>query len=360
MQRYRLIFDGQTRPSATPEEVRQNLAALFRVRPDQIEALFAKSPVILKEDLDYQEALEEKADFEATGALCRLERQPKASPNASPHPSSGTASQAAAEESTASSAGRRYRLWHSWALSFFAPSFYIDVARHWRGLAFVHLLLVLVLSTTVYVLHFSALMADFIAEEAQAIIDQVPEIRITAGKVSVDVEEPYTIRRPNSGEVIAVIDTTGEITSLMQTDAVILLTESRLAARFSPNDRRNLDLGRITAMEINQAMMEQWLRDTQKWLPLILFPLVLGFAFVIRSVQALLYGGIAMVLASMLKIRLPLSAAVSIAIMAMTPVLLLDALMVWRQIVVPFWGLGGFLLAMGYLVFGIRSVARHS
>jgi hypothetical protein len=88
--------------------------------------------------------------------------------------------------------------------------------------------------------------------------------------------------------------------------------------------------------------------------------LVLGFAFVIRSVQALLYGGIAMVLASMLKIRLPLSAAVSIAIMAMTPVLLLDALMVWRQIVVPFWGLGGFLLAMGYLVFGIRSVARHS
>ena len=360
MQRYKLIFDGQIQPDASPEEVRRKLAELFQVQPAQIEALFTKSPIVLKENLDYREALEDKAGFEATGALCRLEPQPDSPRDVSPSRPGSSSSRTAAGETASFSAEPRYRLWHPYLLAFFSSSFYSHVGRHWRGRAFAHLLLVLLLSTTVYVMHFNILMAAFIAEEAQALIAQVPEIRITAGKVHVDAEEPYTIRRPDSAEVVAVIDTTGEITSLAQTGAAILLTESRLTARISPDDIRVLDLGTVESLEVNQAVLYQWLRDAQRWSPFILFPFVLGFLFLVRSVQALLYGGIGIMLASLLKDRLPFGAAVSIAIMAMTPVLMLDALLVWSDIELPFWGLGGFLLAMGYLFFGVRSVVRDS
>jgi hypothetical protein len=46
--------------------------------------------------------------------------------------------------------------------------------------------------------------------------------------------------------------------------------------------------------------------------------------------------------------------------MAMTPVLLIDALLVLLDIYLPLWGIGGFILAMGFLWHGVRSVARAS
>lgn len=79
MQRYRLIFDGHLQPQASREEVQRQLADLFQVSPGQVEALFSKPPVVLKEDLEYDTALKDKASFEATGALCRLEAQSTAS-----------------------------------------------------------------------------------------------------------------------------------------------------------------------------------------------------------------------------------------------------------------------------------------
>ena len=360
MQRYRLIFDGHLQPQASREEVQRQLADLFQVSPEQIEALFSKPPVVLKENLDYDTALKDKAGFEATGALCRLEAQPVASRIAFWGPGKRAFKQPTGEK-TASAAGvRQFGLWHPYGLAFFSRAFYADVAAHWRGLAFAHLLLILLLSTAVYMMHFHDLITFFMAEKAPPIIAQIPEILIQNGSVQVDVVEPYYIYQSDSSEVFAVIDTTGEISSLRQTDAVLLLTGTRLAARLSAGDVRVLDLSPIESLRINQAVVSQWVQDAQKWFPFILFPLTLGFSFIFRSVQALLYGGIGMMIASMHRFPLPFGAAVSIAIMAMTPVLLLDALLVLLDIYLPLWGIGGFILAMGYLVFGIRSVALKS
>jgi hypothetical protein len=65
-----------------------------------------------------------------------------------------------------------------------------------------------------------------------------------------------------------------------------------------------------------------------------------------------------MALAAMQKSPLAYGAAVSVAIMAMTPVLLLDALLMLTDIYLPLWGLFGFLISVGYLIFGIRSATR--
>jgi hypothetical protein len=360
MQRYRLIFDGHLQPQASREEVQRQLADLFQVSPEQVETLFSKPPVVLKEDLDYDTALKDKASFEATGALCRLEAQSTTSRNTLWGAKRGAARQTDGEKTVRASGERQFDLRHPYILAFFSPAFYADVAAHWRGLAFVHLLLVLLVSAAVYMTHFHTLVSVFMAEKAPPIIAQIPEILIQNGSVRVDVVEPYTIYQPDSGKVFAVIDTTGEISSLRQTDAVLLLTGSRLSARLSSSDIRVLDLSPIESLRINQTVVTQWLVDAQKWFPFILFPLTLGFSFIFRSVQALLYGAIGMGLASMHRFPLPFGAAVSIAIMAMTPVLLIDALLVLFDIYLPLWGIGGFILAMGFLWHGVRSVARAS
>lgn len=358
MQRYRLIFDGHIQPQASREDVRQQLANLFQVEPTQIEALFSKPPVVLKEGLTYEAALKDKSDFEATGALCRLAPQSSSAGSSAWDRITRPARQTAGEKTGAGAVERRFGLLHPYYLAFFSRPFYADVVAHWRGVAFLHLLLVLLVSAAAYMVHFQRLVTVLLTEEAPALIEQIPDIAIQDGRVRVNVEEPYTIRRRGGGEVFAVIDTTGEITSLRQTEAMILLTESRLAARMSARDIRVLDLRQIESLQINRENVTQWLQEARKWSPFVLFPIALGFSFVLRSIQALFYGGLGLVVASMHQVRLSYSAAVSVAIMAMTPFLLLDALLVLMDLYPPLWSIGGFLLTMGYLVFGIRSAVR--
>jgi hypothetical protein len=355
MRRYRLIFEGHIQSGQSRDQVQRRLADLFQVSPEEIETLFSRAPVVLKEDLDYDRALADKADFDATGAVCRLEAQPLAAASGAKEDARQDAALSGAPGHA--SPGRRYGLWQAPLLALYSRSFYRDVAAHWRGLAFVHLLLVMLLSAFVYTLHFRGLLARFIAEEAPAIVEQVPEIMIADGRVRVDVAEPYTIRWPQGGAPLAVIDTTGEITSLAQTDAALLLTADRLAARLSEGESRVLDLRTIESLRVDRNVVQQWLLNFLHWAPFILFPTALGIAFVLRSAQALLYAGIGLALSALYKIALPYGALVSVAIMAMTPFLLIDALLVWFDAALPLWGLIGFIMAMGYLVFGIRAAA---
>jgi hypothetical protein len=358
MPRYRLIFDGHYQPGLSPEDVQQRLAALFKVEPHEISALFSTPPVILKENLSYEEALRNKVDFEATGALCRLEPLSSFSTSAKKFFGRRRSERPRAADRTSDDGERRYGLLHPYAMAFFSRAFYADVAAHWRGRAFVHLLVVLLLAAAAYTRHFQSLIDAFVTQEAPAIIAQVPRITITDGTVHVSVAEPYTIREPDRDRVFAVIDTTGQITSFKQTNALLLLTASRLAVRLGPDDIRIIDLSPIDALQIDRAAVSQWLADIQAWLPFIVFPLALGFSFIFRSLQALLYGGLGVALAGLLKTPIAYGAAVSVAIMAMTPVLLLDAVLMLTHIYLPLWGVLGFLLAVGYLVFGIRSALR--
>ena len=357
MSRYRLIFEGRISPQAEREAVQGRLADLFQVTEKEIASLFTRVPVVLKEDLAYDTALQDKADFEATGALCRLEAHPSASQSDRPTPDRPPAAPHQAT-SAARQRKRRYGLHHPYLLAFCSRSFYRDVIAHWRGLAFVHLLLLVLLSSAVYTLHFREMIAHFITAEAPAIIAQIPDIMIDGGRVRVTVEEPYAIRHPESGTLLAVIDTTGEISSLEQTEAVLLLTATRLAARIDAGESRVLDLRQIESLRIDQTLVARWLEDFGHWAPFILFPLALGVSFLLRSAQALLYGGIGLALAALHNVSLPYGALVSVAIMAMTPFLLLDAVLLLLDVVLPVWGLVGFLLAMAYMVFGIRAVAR--
>ena len=51
-------------------------------------------------------------------------------------------------------------------------------------------------------------ISDFVATSAREFVVQLPTITIFHGELSIDEEEPYFIKDPETGEVFAIIDTT--------------------------------------------------------------------------------------------------------------------------------------------------------
>ena len=361
MTAYQLIFEGQIQEGHDPEAVRRNLATLFDVPVSEVESLFSGAPVVLKDGLDLDTARRDKAAFENTGAICRLAVQSE------PEPTTANGDAAAAETASSSATAddaerpadaRRYGLRHPYFLSFFHKPFYRDVSRHWRGLAFVHLLILLALTGAAFMLHFKAFATDFVNEQAPAILAQIPPITIERGAVRTNVEQPYQIYRADGGRLFAVIDTTGEITSLGQTEAMLLLTRSHLLARIGSDGSRIIDLQPIEELELTRDDIARWLDASLQWAPIVLFPLMLFFSFCLRTVQVMVYGGIGVVASMLWKRPLPFSAAVAVGVMAMTPVILIDTLIMLLRLDLPVWGWGSFVLALAYMLFGIWSATE--
>ena len=366
MKSYQLIFEGRIQDGYDPDEVKRNLASLFAVPISEIESLFSGRPVVLKDGLDADTARQDKAAFEKTGAICRMEEESRSArspgparetPPAADIPGSEDAAEGRAD-SARQEGSRRFGLAHPYFMSFYFKPFYQDVARHWRGLAFVHLLILLALTGLAFMLHFQTLATAFVNDQAPAILAQIPPIDIERGQVRVAVEQPYQIYRADGRHVFAVIDTSGQITSLRQTEAMLLLTRTRLLARIGAGDSRVIDLSPIEALRLTRDDLDQWLQTSLRWFPIVLYPLALMFTYCMRLVQIMIYGGIGVVMASLLKRPLPFGATVSVAVMAMTPVIMIDTLIMITRINLPLWGPGSFVLAFAYLFFGIRAATQ--
>jgi hypothetical protein len=72
MSGYQIIFEGKLTGERPLEEVKNNLAALFKMKPDQVDALFGGKAVVIKRDIDQATALKYQAAFKKAGAVCSV------------------------------------------------------------------------------------------------------------------------------------------------------------------------------------------------------------------------------------------------------------------------------------------------
>ncbi len=71
-QKYRIIFKGEIIPNANLEEVKQKLAAFYKVDIKEIESLFSGKNFVLKENVNLDAAQNYMYQLEQFGALCEL------------------------------------------------------------------------------------------------------------------------------------------------------------------------------------------------------------------------------------------------------------------------------------------------
>jgi len=361
---YKIIFKGKIAEGYRIEDVKQNLASLYKVNVGEIDRLFTGRPIVIKQDLDYQTSVYDREIFEKTGAICSvisMEKDADHSKAAKQEAKSRTdadksrRSQSPLQPPPLRTNRRRYTIIHPLFMSFYSKNFYRDVAQNWKNYAFLYLLFLLALCSVVKTVKIHYSISDFLTEHAPAFISQFPAVTFSNGKASTDQHEPYFIKDPKSGEDIIIIDTTGQINSLNDTRAVLLLTETKLIIKKSDRETQAFDLSEVEDFRFDKDVVYGWLRIAQKWLAVVFFPFLVLGSFVYRLVQVLIYGIIGILFASILKTDIEFQSLISITIMAITPVVILDTFMGPPGISTLFWRFLCFLIAMGFLFFGIKA-----
>jgi len=72
MSNYNIIFEGTISNGYKVEDVKRNLAALFKINGKKVDLLFTKPQVVLKKGVDYDSALKYSKAILKTGAVCNV------------------------------------------------------------------------------------------------------------------------------------------------------------------------------------------------------------------------------------------------------------------------------------------------
>ena len=250
---------------------------------------------------------------------------------------------------------RRYSIFHALPLSFFSGELYRDVARSWRGIGMVYLLLLVALVTLVVVIRIQIGTDRWARGEARGLVEQIPHMVIRHRVVEVDAAMPYTIRDPKTGTPVAIIDTTGQIASLDGQEATVLVTADHIMYRKSAAETRVFQLATVKDFTIDPERADRWLRLLATWAAPVAAVFVFGGLFCLRLVQQLMLAVIGLLAASAVRARLDFSALMRLAAVALTPALLIEPLLDILKVKVPGFALIWIVLALAYLMWAVAA-----
>lgn len=253
---------------------------------------------------------------------------------------------------------KRFSIIHLPLFSFFSEELYQDVGLNWKGVGFGYLFLLLAICTAPKMFTIHKGLSDFIDEQSPKFVNQVPKITIEKGEVYIEEQQPYYITAPDSNKVFAVIDTTGQIQSLDNSDAFILLTKNKLLSRQSETEVRTYDLTKVKHFILEQSTLTKWLAITKKVLVPALYPFVLAGSFTFRIIQSLIYAAIGLIFANWCKTKLSYPALIRLAVTAVTPVIIVRTIFECASINIPMANLWFFLAAMIYLFYGVKVCSQ--
>lgn len=251
---------------------------------------------------------------------------------------------------------RRFSLLHPLWMAFYDGAIYEDVARSWGNRVFLYLLLLLALTWIPITIQTQNQVDEWVSREAPFYIDQVPDLSLSGGELSSSSSTP-TVLRDRDGTVLAVIDPTGRYTSLDDTEAPVLVTRTQIFIR---GEGDQVDVSALpegppeTLTREDLYVIADWTRSLVNTL---LFPVLLVFSFAYRTVQALVYALVASFFTSSTGGRLPYRTLLNLALVAVTPAVVLDTVHMLMDFPLPewFWWPACVLLSLGYLRFGIRA-----
>lgn len=253
---------------------------------------------------------------------------------------------------------REFAYYHAPILSFFSRTLYRDVARAWRGTGLLYLLFLLVVLWIPDMVRLQVALNALAEEGAPGLLRQVPSFRITKGVMSIDRPAPHTITDKQDKPVI-IFDDTGKFTSLDGTEASILITGTQVHVRDqNRTNSRVLDLASVDGVEITpQDIMDALIR-VKHYGVLVMAPLVLFFSFWWRVFVGLLYSLLGIWVAGQAKLTLDHASIFRLALVAMTPMMVVSTVQDAMGISMPWSTLVTVVVSSGYLVFGIQSCSN--
>ncbi len=253
---------------------------------------------------------------------------------------------------------KRYSIFQIPVLSFFSKNIYRYVASDWKGTGFAYLLLLLLICWIVTLIKVHVQVGDYIDNVASQVISQVPVISVSGGNASIEEPQPYYIKDPESGNDLIIIDTTGNTASLDNSGAKVLIKKREVEFKKNEYETRTFSFEKIRDFTLDQGLLNKFANIIKMVMAVVIFPFALLGSYVFRIAQALIYGAIGMLFALMHKSKMPYITVIRIAVVAVTPPIILRTLQNVFGVAIPLAGLWYFLIAMGYLFFGVRAASR--
>jgi hypothetical protein len=241
---------------------------------------------------------------------------------------------------------------------FFNGKLYRDVARNWSGINFWYLFLLELITWGLLLIKFQIAFTAYVHNDFPKRVANFPSITLSNGQFSSPVPQPYIITDSRSGKPVFVLDTTGKINSLDDTEAVLLITDHKAFIRQQSGMIRTIDLSKSKRnFTVDKSTLIGWAEKARQWAAVVALPLALILSMICRLLLALIYGLINLMLASMLNVKLPFDAAMRLAVVAFTPVILLNTILDLLGIDIQLWILIAFLIDIVYLTMAVRANA---
>jgi len=255
---------------------------------------------------------------------------------------------------------KQYSYIQSLYYSFYSKSFYQHVARNWKGLRLSYLLFILCLFWVPEISRMHSELSEFISAEAPKYVKQVPMITISQGKVSIKEQTPYIINTPGKNVPFAIIDTSGQTTSLDKSSALVLLTKSQLIIKNNSSESRTFGLEGIDHLIIDQKTLYEWLETFDTIFPVMVFPFILFFSFLYHVIQVLLIAGIGTLFAKRFQAELNFKALIRLAAVSFTPAIILQTMHAILDIPFPYSAPISLIITLGYLYYAVGSNSEHT
>lgn len=251
---------------------------------------------------------------------------------------------------------REYSIFEAIYLSFFSRALYRDVANNWGGKAILYLLFIVALSWIVFTFKVQQGISYIYHANSQRLVAQIPELTIKNGIITTPENRPYFVYAPQDKALLAVIDTSGRFTSLQNAKAMVLVTPTSIYSQNDPNnptDIRERQLPGTLSMVVNPISIHNRIINFIPFAWLFIFTGCVIVGFLYRFIQAFLYAIIGRMLCGIFNFNLTYSQVLQIAMVAMTPVLLVSVIIDAFNVHLPRESFFFFLLAMVYLIFGM-------
>ncbi|MDR3491779.1 MAG: DUF1189 family protein [Gammaproteobacteria bacterium] len=249
----------------------------------------------------------------------------------------------------------KYNFLQALYMSFYSRDFYREVGQRWGARAILYLLFVVALCWIPATYVIQSFINKNLPSTMTKFIDQVPPMTIKKGIAETPEYHPYFIVDPETKKIVGIIDTTGKYKSLDNTPAFFLMTNDKIIYLTKDQGVKIHKFDTNLNMDIVPQVIKQKVISFSSWLWIVIFSFCVVFSFCWRLLQAVFYSLFGLMYGAVADTRVGYSTIWLLALVAITPVIIINTILFLSHIIFPHEWIFTFVLAMIYLCFAINA-----
>ncbi|NNJ70534.1 MAG: DUF1189 family protein [Kiritimatiellales bacterium] len=247
---------------------------------------------------------------------------------------------------------KKYRLVQMPFFAFFSKRMYHEVGCNWKGINLAYLFVLIAICCVPATLSIRNKTLKSLTANQVDFLNQIPEIQIQNGLVSINKPQPYYIK-DSRGLPVAIIDTTGSMNYIDDESVKVLLTETRLIVRRGRHLYNTFNLDMVESLYLDKHAINGWVNTLRNSVAPLSYGIFLMLSYIF-AVMVLLFASVAgLIIASVMHSNLSFSTALRIATVAVTPAIIFITISASAGLQIPTIVFTGITLL--YLFLGIKA-----